>query len=86
MYKHDCNACVFIGTFLDKEVDKFVDYWYHKNDDWVTFIRRFSDEPSDYGAYVMAEYSHNQLPESYKQFFDAYMNWVVHNKKEHFDE
>lgn len=81
-FKHDCNKCIFIGTFLDKEVDDFVDYWYHKNDDWVTLIRRFSDEPSDYGAMLLMNQNENNLPESYKQIYESYMHWVVYNKEE----
>lgn len=84
-YQHDCKVCKYIGSFLEKDVDQFIDYWYHESDDWITFVKRYSDEPSDYGAYQARKNSNEPLPESYKRIHQAYMDWVVYNTEEYND-
>lgn len=64
MFLHDCEKCIFLGHFVDSEMDKgfdHIDFWAcpdKKNPDHTSLICRFSDAPNDYASlrYSLAHY------------------------------
>jgi hypothetical protein len=85
-FKHDCDACKLIGIFYEQDEKDSVDYYYHEYDDHVTLIRRFSSEPSDNASRPLWPGDSIGPNSCSYGIYNAYLNWVVHNKEEEYED